>query len=343
MAEVAVPFGAGTGTAMTTIQQYRDRIRPTQLDMIDAQISSNAFNASSDLGGLLKIFEGVAIVQGFRYELSGGGLLTSGNNGASNVFNLCCLTFDPTHNPMVYMRTISGTVGGALSTAVLTNSPTGVWDFPLWHYERKPSNVMINIRDRRKFSDGCGGTVSQDDSFGTLGAGWFPPAPRIGQVQKFMPSGNTYTFDGTNWVMPTSGGTTVQQNVNRTVIKSISSSSYIPGSTVALSMVCPPSGQIIVSAGGRGSHNLATASVLISFECRVGSSTGTVVQAAADNSSAQATTHGPGLGSHTSIWRHLLTGLTPGLTYYFRLLYRNSNVADLANIGIRYLMAEAVK
>lgn len=345
MAEVAVPFGAGTGTALTTLQQFRDRLRPTQPDMIDAGYPSTSLQCSI-AGTKINLANGSAIVQGFRYDLTGGPLVLSpAAAGAANIFGVVCLTFDSTHVPLVYARIISGTSGGALSTATLTNSTTGVWDFPLAHFERQPAGALVNLRDRRKFSDGEGSIVGPDDLVnGTLNAGWFPPAPRPGMGMRFMPTGNDYTWSGTAWVASQVPGASVASKYDNTPQTTINNTSYGAGSpNCSVTMIAPPSGQVLVSVCCQGSSDLSGDSVLLSYECRVTNSSGSVVLAANDDRATQHPDHGPGYGGKTHTYFHRQTGLTPGVTYYFRTMQRTNISTDVGDIGRRQIIVEAVK
>lgn len=343
MAEVAVPFGAATGTALTTLQQYRDRLRPTQLDMVDGSTSTDTALKVAISGTTITVANGGALVNGFRYDLTGGPMvLTPAAPGAANIFGIVCLTLDTSHNPVVYLRIVTGTSGGGLPA--LTNSQTGVWDFPLAHFERQPGGQLVNLKDRRKWADGDGGIRAADDTSGTLNAGWFPPAPRVAQQIQFMPSGTVWTWDGFAWARPASpGATSVIENASTTPQDPMTfSTTYVAGSpVVSATMVAPPSGQIAVTIWARAANTTPGDTVLVSFECRVTSSTGAVFLAGADARSIQAGTHGPGAtGGHADSWRHIVTGLTPGTTYYFRTLQRQTG--GTASIGRRSILLEAV-
>lgn len=342
MAETAVPFAAATGTAMTTLQQYRDRLRPTQPDAVDGAYGSSALKVAF-AGSTISVSNGGALVQGFRYDLTSGPMiLTPAAAGAANIFGVVCLTLDTAHTPIVYLRIVSGTSGGGLPA--LTNSLTGVWDFPIAHFERQPGGTLVNLKDRRKFRDGNGGIIGNDDTSGTLNAGWFPPAPRTGSQMKFWPSQATFVWSGSVWSpQGAPGQPSVLTNINSTPITGGLPTSFSAGSPiVSLTMVAPPSGSIITTVWMRGVHNTAGEGVLCSFEVRVTNSSGSVFLAAADDRSVQAADHGPAYGGHADLWRHTVTGLTPGTTYYFRTMHRGTTTAD-ATIARRYLYLESVK
>jgi hypothetical protein len=220
-----------------------------------------------------------------------------------------------------------------------------VWDFPLAHFERQPGGALVNLRDRRKFSDSEGSVVGPDDLvFGTLNAGWFPPAPRPGQQMKFMPSGNQYIWSGSAWVASQVSGVSAVSATDTTPQTTISNTSYAAGSpTVSVTMVAPPSGKILVSIFCRGSSDSPGDSVLMSFECRVTNSSGSVFLSATDDRATQHPDHGPGYGGHAQMFYHLVSGLTPGVTYYFRTMQRTSLSSDVGDIGRRSIIAESIK
>lgn len=196
--ETAMP---STITNVATAQQYRDRYRPFQTDIVDDNPGGTSLVVTDGgAGGSINIANGGAIVQGCRYDLTAGpkNIAVAANGGGSNRFDIVCLTYDSSHNPVVYSRIVQGTPGAGLPA--LTNSQTGVWDFPIYHYEKTPAGAIVNIRDRRRFGDGLGETVCADDTNGTNGIGWFPQGPRIGQVQTFWPSNIQYKWDGTRWM-----------------------------------------------------------------------------------------------------------------------------------------------
>jgi hypothetical protein len=197
--ETAMPSAA---TAVATSQQYRDRYRPAQPDMVDDAYGGGQLAVSNPSGRTINIANGGAVVQAARYDLTSGPLaFTAATNvgGGSTRFDVVCLTYDSSHTPIVYGRIVQGTAGAGIPT--LTNSLTGVWDFPIAHYAITTSDV-ITLTDRRKFSDGYGGVLAADDATGTftsIGAGWFPVAPRVGQRCTFWPSDTEWRWSGTAW------------------------------------------------------------------------------------------------------------------------------------------------
>jgi hypothetical protein len=344
VAEVAVPFGAATGTALTTLQQYRDRIRPTQPDMVDAADGMDPLKVTLTTAGV-NVANGGAIVNGARYDLTGGPLFVpAAAAGAANIFNVVVLTMDTSHTPIIYLRNIAGTSGGGLASATLTNSTTGVWDFPIAHYERQPGGGLVNLKDRRKWADGSSGIWGWDDTSGTLGAGWFPPAPRVGQRQRFFPSGITYTWTGSVWGLPDgSSGASVAEKIELTVFAGFTSTTYTEGSpTCAVTMVAPPSGKVFVTTFARGSSDVTSDAMSVTYEVRVTNSSGSVFQAGTDNHCVQASNYGPGYGFKGDACRDLVTGLTPGTTYYFATVHHTITPGQ-GWIARRAIMVEAVK
>lgn len=194
--ETAMPT---TTSNIATLQQYRDRYRPFQPDIIDDAIGGGALAPTTNGTTTVSLANGGAVVQGCRYDLTSGPMVftPAANGGGSNRFDIVCLTFDASHTPVVYSRIVQGTVGAGLPA--LTNSLTGVWDFPIAHFEKTPAGTIVNLRDRRKFSDGLGETLGSDDTNGTNNAGWFPPSPKVGQCQRFWPSRAIWQWNGTIW------------------------------------------------------------------------------------------------------------------------------------------------
>lgn len=189
MPETARPSPTST---IATSQQYRERYAPTQPDMIAASFGSTALQVANSGDTNVSIQNGGAIVQGCRYDLTGGPLLlpVATNGGGSNRFDLVCLTYDASHDPMVYARIVQGTPGAGLPA--LTNNPTGVWDFPIAEYQKTPAGAITGLIDRRKFSNGLGGIVTNP-------VGGFPPAPYVGMTMEVHPDQMVYRYDGTNW------------------------------------------------------------------------------------------------------------------------------------------------
>jgi hypothetical protein len=202
--ETAVPF---TGSPVTTSQQYRDRYRPTQPDMVDDAYGGGQLAVTNPSGKTFNVANGGGVVQAARYDLTSGPLvLTAATNvgGGAARSDIICLTYDSSHTPGVYGRIVQGTAGSGLPAT--TNSLTGVWDFPIAHYTISTSDVISGLTDRRIFSDGNGGTLTADNAAGTLGVGYFAPAPRVGQLQTFWPSGAQYRWDGSAWTLVDTGG-----------------------------------------------------------------------------------------------------------------------------------------
>lgn len=196
--ETAVPF---SGTAIATSQQYRDRYRPTQQDMVDDAYGNTSLACSDGgSGASINVQNGGALVQAGRYDLTGGpiNLGIAANGAGSNRFDIVCLTYDAGHSPPIYSRIVQGVAGAGLPA--LTNSLTGVWDFPIAHYQKTPGGSITGLTDRRKFSDGRGQIICADDTTGTNGVGWFPPAPRVGEGVTFWPSMAQYRWNGSSWV-----------------------------------------------------------------------------------------------------------------------------------------------
>lgn len=115
------------------------------------------------------------------------------------------------------------------------------------------------------------------------------------------------------------------------------STSYIPGTpSCETTFVAPTSGSVLLSVGGGGSDNSGTNRVHIAPEVRVGSAAGAVVLA------ANVSTRGVGFPGEASAAAYrsrttLLTGLTPGVTYYARTMHRVSG-GSTADIPVREIV-----
>lgn len=117
----------------------------------------------------------------------------------------------------------------------------------------------------------------------------------------------------------------------------ITSTTFIAGTpSVETTFVAPTSGAVLVSVGLGASDNGGTNRVHIAPEVRVGSVAGAVVLA------ADVTTRGAGTPGEASANAHrsrttLLTGLTPGTTYYARTMHKVSG-GTTADIGVREIV-----
>lgn len=327
-------------SVVLTSQTYRDRYRPTQLDMVDDTYGGTGLQVSNSGGTQVSIANGGAIVQACRYDLTGGPLLlnVAANPGASNRFDIVCLTYDSTHVPSVYARIITGTPGTGLPA--LNNSTTGVWDFPIAHYEKQPAGTITNLRDRRKFSDATGGVVAADDTSGTGGVGWFPPAPRAGATVRFMPSGNAYTWSGSVWTTGISGGTSAPFAFWEGTNFTYSSTTYSAGSpTCSGTFTAPASGNVMVTVEGRGSSAGNNLSWWLGWQLRLTNSSGSIIKDFDDAYSAQ----GTGLANSVSANRKNVSGLTPGATYYIQTGHKSSTSGSVASYTGRYVIVEPLR
>lgn len=190
--EYAAPF---SGTAITTSQQYRDRHRPAQWDFVDDNVGGTSLAVTNAANVNVNIANGNAIVQGASYALTAGPavLAVAANGGGSNRFDVVCLTYDASHNPGVYLRIVQGVAGSGMPA--LNRSATGVWDMPLAHYEKQPGGNIVNMVDRRIYSDGTGGIIGPDVNWAPVG-----PGRRTGMRFRDWTSGMDYTYNGTSWI-----------------------------------------------------------------------------------------------------------------------------------------------
>jgi hypothetical protein len=100
---------------------------------------------------------------------------------------------------------------------------------------------------------------------------------------------------------------------------SVTSTSYVAGSTECSgTFVAPPSGTALISVGGEVEGFSTEGGMLLSWEVRVTNSAGAVFNAATD-------THGlftQGVINNQSSYLTLLSGMTPGQTYFIRTMHR---------------------
>lgn len=327
-------------SVILTSQTYRDRYRPTQLDMIDDTYGGTGLQVSNSGGTQVSIANGGAVVQACRYDLTGGPLLLNvpANIGAANRFDIVCLTYDSTHVPVVYLRLITGTAGAGIPA--ISSSLTGVWDFPIAHYEKQPGGSIVNVRDRRKFGDGNGGVIGADDTSGTSGIGWFPPAPRAGATIRFMPSGNAYTWYGLSWGTGTSGGTTTPFQFWDGTNLSTTSTTYQVGSALCSgTFTAPASGKVMVTVLGRGGSSTDNLSWALGWQLRLTNSSGTIFQDFNDDKAAQSAD----IQNVTSVNRSYVSGLTPGVTYYIQTGHRSSSSGASVTLIDRTILVEPLR
>lgn len=190
--EFAAPF---SGTPITTSQQYRDRYRPTQPDMVDDNYGGTGLQCSNSANTAISVAIGQAVVQGGYYSLTGSAqsLAVAANGGGSNRFDIVCLTYDSASSPPIRLRIVQGVAGSGLPA--LTRSLTGVWDMPLCHYEKQPGGNIVNLVDRRHFTDGSGGIIGANVTYAPL-------APqRTGARFTEWATGREYVWNGSSWVL----------------------------------------------------------------------------------------------------------------------------------------------
>ena len=336
---------AGTETAVPTLTSvipaataYRDRHRPTIPDMIDDAYGGTGLQVTNAADVAVSVANGGAVVQGTRYDLTGGplSLAVAPNTGAANRYDIVCLTYDNAHTPPVYLRTIKGVAGAGIPS--LTNVWAGVWDFPIAHYEKQPGGSLVNLRDRRKFSNGMGGIVAADDTTGTNGVGWFPPAPRMAHTVRFMPSGNTWTWTGTTWGMPTQGGAPVTvQAVELTSQTTTSTTFQIGSPACSVTFVAPISGAVLITVEGRGTTASSNLALQVGYQLRLTNSSGVII---VDN--AEDVTNVADTTTTSSMHRVYVSGLVPGITYYCQTKHRSVTSGSSITVTCRQLIVEPV-
>jgi len=323
---------------ISTAQQFRDRYRPTVPDMIDDHQTGNSFLCAIS-GTNITVQVGGAIVQGHRYDLTATLTLAALAAGAADIFQSVVLTYDVTHTPPIYGRIIAGTSGGGLASVPFTNNLNGVWDFPLCHFTRQPGGTLTAMVDRRIFSTGDGGTVGTNSVFGTLGVGWFPVAPRIGQTQRFWGSGDNYLWNGSNWILLSRGQVALPAQATDATSITSAITTYAVGSPVlSATLVASSSAAMFITIECRGNHPTAGQAGLMSFEVRDTNSVGAIVLAASDDRACELTM----ADNSSASYRHYLSGLNVLTTYYVQAMQRSSNTTA-ANFSSRQLILEPAR
>lgn len=340
--EYAAPFGPPSSTTIATSQQWRDRNKNLSPDGIDATVTAtNGAVSDGGAGASVNIQNVSAIIQGSLYQLTAGplNLAVAANGGGSNRFDIVCLTYDASHNPGIYARIVQGTPGAGLPA--LTFNSSGVWDFPLAHYEKTPAGTIVNLVDRRRFLDPSLSNVLVNAATPLVVDPliFFPAGTaRRGQRLLYWPTREVYLYDGTNWVYTEPGTNAApQQGFDNTTLN-FTSTTYAAGSPlVEATFLAPPSGKVYITVSGQP-ECVSPSSSQVSFEVRNTNSSGSVVLAASDDRM---------VGQQDSFWsassrRHLLTGLTPRSQYYARTMHRASNAANTATTFIRGILVEPV-
>lgn len=186
--EYSGPF---VGSPIDTTLRFRRRNRPSTPDGVDDDYGSSALSVVSAGGGAsVDISNGRAIVQGALYELSAGPLskTVTVNGGGANRVDILVLRYDASGgSPGVLAHIINGTPGAG--PPALTQVENGIWDLPLFDWEKTPAGAIVNLRDRRFFLDGSGGLI------GNSGSPHYA-SPRYGQRVTMLPSGNEYRWAG---------------------------------------------------------------------------------------------------------------------------------------------------
>lgn len=333
--EYAAPFA---GSAIATSQQFRDRNKMLGPDGIMADVLSTA-GAVSDggAGASVNIQNMTAIVQGSMYQLTAGplNLPVAANGGGSNRFDIVALTYDAAHSPGIYARIIQGTPGAGLPA--MTFNASGIWDHGIAHYEKTPAGAIVNLVDRRKFLDPNGNGVIA--KFGPTTDHLFPTGTAIrGQQFKYWDTGEIWQYDGATWKFTEPGSQCPPVSAFNGTDVTTTSTSFVAGSPlVEGTFVAPPSGKVYITVSSAPECD-APSSATCSFEVRLTNSAGAVILAAADDR---------GVGVQENNWaqasyRHLLTGLTPRVTYYARTMHRSSNAAATATFFTRGILVEPV-
>ena len=335
--EYAAPFASNP---IANSQQFRDRNKMLGPDGIYADVTSNAGLVSDGgAGASINIQNVTAIIQGTMYQITGGplNLPVAANGGGSNRFDIVSFTYDASHNPGIYARIIQGAPGSGLPTQ--TFNASGIWDFPVAHYEKTPAGAIVNLIDRRRFLDpGANGQVLSNRSWtqltGTMVDYIFPPgAARRGDRVRYWPNQTIFEWDGTAWKWIQGGTLCPLVTITDTTTRTTTSTTYTNITNFSTTFVAPPSGTVFVNL--MTALELDTGNAYMSFEVRNNTSGGAVVLAGSD--ARAVSVQGPDNAQFDA--RYPVTGLTPGNTYWIQTLERASS-AGTATFFRRQLMVE---
>lgn len=336
--EYAAPFA---GSVIATSQQFRDRNKMLGPDGIYADVTSNAGLVSDGgSGASVNIQNMTAIVQGSMYQLTAGplNLPVAANGGGSNRFDIVALTYDASHSPGIYARIIQGTPGAGLPA--MTFNASGVWDFPLAHYEKTPAGAIVNMVDRRRFLDpGMNGQVLSNRSFAAIADAAtdyvFPPsAARRGDRLRYWQNKTEWEYDGTAWKWTGAGTLCPIVAIADSTTRTTTSTTYTNITNFSTTFIAPPSGNINVHL--MTAPELDDGNAYMSFEIRNNTGAGAVVLAASD--SRGVSKQGPDNAQFG--YQYPVSGvLTPGNTYWIQTLERSSS-GGTATFFRRYLAVE---
>jgi hypothetical protein len=140
--------------------------------------------------------------------------------------------------------------------------------------------------------------------------------PVAGDTVLLLPSGATYIVIGLTppiWPAPV-------QTFEGTNFTSATTTYTIGSPVCSVTIVAPASGSLYATIATRASNATAGQSSLLAFEVHVTNAAGALVLAASDDRAVQLAT----TGNQSASFRYMLTGLTPGTTYYAQTLYRAS-------------------
>lgn len=131
-----------------------------------------------------------------------------------------------------------------------------------------------------------------------------------------------------------------QYDQDWTVISNITTTTYVVGSPeVAVSMTAPTSGKVLVCMGCGIRNNAATNErAVVSYQIFEDSPSGALFSAALDDRGVKSC----GIAQSQEYQHHgnmdLITGLTPGKSYYFQMVHLSINGAGTVDISARNIL-----
>jgi hypothetical protein len=287
--------------------------------------------------GTIKIAIGEASIDGFHYRLTAPKVLsTTPNSGSVARTDLVILTLDTVTKALV---------PSILTSKTVSQTPAGA--IPLAEWSQLPDSAVTGTNwgsatDRRWF---MGARVRP-----AIAGAEPPPSPGSmmyhpsegPQAQMYLGAldgaGTPYWTPWNPWQSDVAVVKQAPVEASDETDTSTTSTSYVPGSpVVSLSFVAPPSGKALITVYAR-LEGTSPSAAYCSFEVRHTNSTGTVVFSPDDRYAA---------AMQDQYWsgserRKLVSGLTPGDTYYVRTMIRTSNGSNAAVVLYRALLAEPV-
>jgi hypothetical protein len=157
-----------------------------------------------------------------------------------------------------------------------------------------------------------------------------PSSPVTGQEIFETDTGLTQRWNGTAWTPWPPVPVQVEDLTNFSATSTV----YVTGVTCATTFIAGPTGVAVVTVGGY-LQAASTVVAALSFELRLTNSAGAQFLAPSDANALQS----QNVDNMQACYRTLVTGMTPGQTYYIRAWHRVSSAGSIT-INARRLIVE---